>query len=140
VAALVDSNVVVYCFDDRFPDKQQVAERLLREGLDGSLTLSHQTLLEFVAATTRRVRGERPLLTDLDAWHEMQNLMSMYQVFYPTDSVLRTAVQGAALHRLGWFDAHQWAYAEVFGCDRILSEDFQHGRQYGRVRAVNPFA
>ena len=140
MAALVDSNVVVYCFDHRFPAKQAIARRLLREGLDGRVTLSHQSLIEFVAATTRQNRGVPPLLSDLDAWHEMENLTAMYPVLYPTEAVLLAAVQGAALHRLPWFDAHQWAYAEVFGCDEILSEDFQHGRRYGRVRAINPFA
>ncbi|CAN5313744.1 hypothetical protein BH24PSE2_BH24PSE2_00030 [soil metagenome] len=41
--------------------------------------------------------------------------------------------QGAAT------DAHLWAYAEAYGLDEILSEDFQHGRQYGSVRIRNPF-
>jgi predicted nucleic acid-binding protein len=141
VAALVDSNVLVYCFDERFPDKQQIARRLMRAGLEtGDLRLSHQSLLEFVAATTRRWRGGAPLLSDTDAWHEMQNFLTIYPVLYPTEAVLRAAVQAAALHRLAWFDAQVWAYAEVFGLDEILSEDFQHGRRYGRIRATNPFA
>jgi predicted nucleic acid-binding protein len=38
-----------------------------------------------------------------------------------------------------WFDAHLWAFAEVYGLSELLSEDFQHGRLYGAVRAVNPF-
>jgi predicted nucleic acid-binding protein len=70
----------------------------------------------------------------------MQNFMTVYPVLYPTADVLRTAVHGAALHGLSWFDAHMWAYAEVFGLDELLSEDFQDGRLYGRVRARNPFA
>jgi hypothetical protein len=40
---------------------------------------------------------------------------------------------------LSWFDAHLWAYAEVYDVDEILSEDFTHGRHYGTVREVNPF-
>jgi predicted nucleic acid-binding protein len=32
-----------------------------------------------------------------------------------------------------------WAYAEHFGLDVLLSEDFHHDRVYGSVRAVNPF-
>jgi hypothetical protein len=32
-----------------------------------------------------------------------------------------------------------WAYAERYGLPEILSEDFQHGRRYGGVRATNPF-
>ena len=38
-----------------------------------------------------------------------------------------------------WFDAHLWAYAEHHGLPELLSEDFQHDRLYGSVRAVNPF-
>ena len=40
---------------------------------------------------------------------------------------------------LSWFDAHLWAYAEVNGLPEILTEDFEHGRRYGSVRANNPF-
>jgi hypothetical protein len=32
-----------------------------------------------------------------------------------------------------------WAYADVNGLTEILSEDFQHERFYGRVRAIDPF-
>jgi hypothetical protein len=32
-ASLIDTNVLVYRFDPRFPDKQAIATRLLREGL-----------------------------------------------------------------------------------------------------------
>lgn len=141
MAALVDSNVLVYCFDPRFPDKQRKAREVLQSGLDtDDLRLPHQALMEFVAATTRRRGNEDPLLPEADAWHEMQNFMTLYSVLYPTDAVLRAAVHGAALHRLAWFDAHLWAYAEVYELAEIQSEDFTHGRLYGRVRANNPFA
>jgi predicted nucleic acid-binding protein len=40
---------------------------------------------------------------------------------------------------VSWFDAHLWAYAEHYACSTLLSEDFQHDRQYGTVRVVNPF-
>lgn len=49
------------------------------------------------------------------------------------------AGRGAATYGLQWFDAHLWACAEVNGLDELLSADFQHGRHYGSVRAVNPF-
>ena len=52
---------------------------------------------------------------------------------------VRTAVRGEAAYGLSWFDAHLWAYAEIYGLAEILSEDFQHGRMYGTVRVRNPF-
>jgi predicted nucleic acid-binding protein len=54
--------------------------------------------------------------------------------------MLRTALRGAAAYDLSWFDAHLWAYADYYGLSELISEDFQHGRMYGAVKAVNPFA
>ena len=61
MAALVDTNMLVYRYDPRFPDKQEIASEVLRRGIDeDSLRLPHQAILEFVAATTRRLdRGRR---------------------------------------------------------------------------------
>ena len=60
-------------------------------------------------------------------------------MLYPSREVLATAMRGATMYGLPWFDAQIWATAEVHGLDELLSEDFQHGRHYGTVRAVNPF-
>jgi len=45
-----------------------------------------------------------------------------------------------AAYQLSWFDAHLWGYAEHYGLTELYSEDFQHDRQYGIVRVINPFA
>jgi predicted nucleic acid-binding protein len=140
VAGLVDTNVLVYRFDARFPEKQATAEHLLRAGIaDDSVRVPHQALLEFVAATTRANRGDQPILTVEDARREMEEMLSQFEVLYPDEEVLRTALRGAATYGLSWFDAHLWAYGERFGLDTLWSEDFEHGRLYGRVRARNPF-
>jgi predicted nucleic acid-binding protein len=142
VAALADANVLVYAFDFRAQRKQAIARRVLQSGLPGGdrpLTIPHQALIEFVAAVTKPTRQGPPLLPPIDAWHEMEMLLSGYPVLYPTDEVLRAAVRGASLHRLSWFDANIWAYAETYGLTEILTEDFKHGRLYGNIRATNPF-
>ena len=54
-------------------------------------------------------------------------------------AIVRNAVRGTAAYRTPWFDANIRAYAEHFGLEELLSEDFQHDRLYGSVRAVNPF-
>lgn len=140
-AALVDTNVLVYRFDPRFPDKQSRATDLLRSGLvAGSLLLAHQTVVEFFAAVTRPLGDDRPLLSEMDARRETEELLVQFEVLYPTPDVIRTALRGQATYGLSWFDAHMWAYAECHGLRRLLSEDFQAGRIYGSVRIVDPFA
>ena len=67
-------------------------------------------------------------------------LLSQFDVLYPDEELVRIALRGAAAYQLSWFDAHMWAYAERFGIDELVSEDFQEGRLYGTVQIVNPFA
>jgi predicted nucleic acid-binding protein len=140
--ALVDTNVLVYRFDPRFPEKQQRATELLRRGIEeDSLRVPHQAVIEFVAVTTR-VRGAdgAPLLERTDALREAEEFLAQFTVLYPNEGVLRTALRGAAAYQLSWFDAHLWAYAEHYGLEEILSEDFEHGRLLGSVRIRDPFA
>ena len=66
-------------------------------------------------------------------------MLGQFQVVYPTESTLRTAVRGAALYKMSWFDALVWAYADEHGLDPLWSEDFQNGRLYGRVKVQDPF-
>jgi predicted nucleic acid-binding protein len=139
VAALVDTNILVYRFDSRFTDKQKVATEILRRGiLDNSVRLPHQAIVEFVAAVTRPIRGHR-ILQHADALREAEELLKQFPVLYPNEAILRNAMRGCAAYQLNWFDAHLWSYAEHYGLQEILTEDLQHDRLYGTVRVVNPF-
>jgi len=140
VLALVDTNVLVYRFDPRFPQKQRRATELLRRGIaDGEVRLPHQAIVELVSAVTRPVGNGPPLLPVDDARREAEELLAQLTVLSPTESLVRTALRGAAAYGLSWFDAHLWAYAEHYGLPRLWSEDFPHDRLYGTVRVVDPF-
>ena len=139
MAALVDTNVLVYRFDNRFPDKRKMATDILRRGiLEDSVRLPHQAVVEFVAAVTRPIRGQ-VILKQPDALREAEEFLKQFTVLYPNEAILRTALRGCAAYQLSWFDAHLWAYAEHYGLPEILTEDLQHDRLYGTVRVVNPF-
>lgn len=140
MAALVDTNVLVYRFDPRFPNCQEIAQEILRRGIaEDTVRVPHQAIVEFVAVVTRPLGGEEPLLSTHDALREAEEMLSQFVVLYPDEALLRTALRGAVAYELSWFDAHLWAYAEHFGLSELLSEDFQHDRLYGSVRAINPF-
>lgn len=140
MAALADTNVLVYRFDPRFPKKQRIATDLLRKGLaDDTLRLPHQAIVEFVAAVSRPLKDGTSLLSPVDARREAEEFLATFAVLYPNDSIVRLALRGAAAYQLAWFDAHLWAFAEYNGLSELVSEDFQHDRLYGTVRVVNPF-
>ena len=67
MAALIDTNVLVYRFDTRFPEKQEVARKILRNGiLEDSVRIPHQAIVEFVTTVTRNIRGH-VILNQADA-------------------------------------------------------------------------
>jgi predicted nucleic acid-binding protein len=139
VAALIDTNVLVYRYDNRFPEKQKIATGILRRGIaEGSVCLPHQAIVEFVAAVARPIRGH-VILERAEALREAEELLKQFVVLYPNEAIVRTALRGCAAYHLNWFDAHLWAYAEHYGVPEILTEDFEHDRLYGSVLAVNPF-
>lgn len=140
MAALVDTNVLVYRFDPRFPEKRARADLLLRQGIeDDSLCIAYQAVVEFMAAVSRPRPDSEPILDAPEARRQTEELLRQFPVLYPDAHLVRVALQGMAAYELSWWDAHMWACAEVHGLDILYSEDYQHGRWYGAVQAVNPF-
>ena len=90
VAALVDTNVLVYRFDPRFPDKQARATELLRAGVtDDSIRVPHQALIEFIAATTKPLTRNGPsILPPDDARREMEEMLVQFEVLYPDEELV----------------------------------------------------
>jgi predicted nucleic acid-binding protein len=139
MAALVDTNILVYRFDRRFPDKQKIATDILRRGiLEDSIRVPHQAIVEFIAAVTRPIRGHA-ILPRSDAFREAEEFLDQFTILYPNEEIVRTALRGCMAYQLSWFDAHIWSYAEHYGLDLIFTEDLQHDRLYGGIRIVNPF-
>ena len=139
VASLIDTNILVYRFDRRFPHKQEIATTVLRQGLErDSIRVSHQAIVEFFAAVTRPLPGG-PILKAAEALREAEELLRQFTVLYPNEAILRLAMRGCGAYQISWFDAHMWAYAEFYGLEEILTEDLQHDRLYGTVRVVDPF-
>lgn len=140
MAALVDTNVLIYSVDARFPEKRRTATALLRRGIvEDSVRVPHQAIVEFMAVTSRPLKTGDRLLSPEEARRQAEEFLSEFLVLYPNEAIVRTALRGAAAYQLAWFDAHLWAYADYYGLNELISEDFENGRLYGTVRAMNPF-
>jgi predicted nucleic acid-binding protein len=140
VVSLVDTNILVYCYDLGAPFKREAARNLLRAGAaKGELRIPHQAMVEFVNVVTRKRGGKDPLLPPEEACRQAEEHLKAFPILYPNESVFRKALVGMAAYKFAWYDAHLWAYAEHYGIYEILSEDFEHGRWYGTVRVRNPF-
>jgi predicted nucleic acid-binding protein len=137
-AILADTNLLVYAHDPADPAKQAKAIDILDHlHATGIGRLSTQTLAEFFAATTR---GRRPLLTEMKAAQQLQNLASSWIVLDVTPLIVIEAVRGVRSHKFSYWDSQIWATARLNQIPSIFTEDFNVGSTIEGVRFINPFA
>jgi len=136
---LIDTNLLVYAFDQNDPVRQDRAVKLLRDiELRGIGCLSVQALAEFYSASTRQLR---PPLTPDVAFDHIERLARAFLILDLTPQVVLEAARGARDHQLNYWDAQVWAIARLNQIAVVLSEDFSAGASsLEGVRFVDPLA
>ncbi len=132
----VDSNVLVYAFDESEPAKQHEAQRLISaHGTEHELVLSTQVLQEFYVNVTRKLKGPVPGPVAL-ATVERLAALHVEQI---TPPMVLAAIRRHQSEQLAFWDALILEAALAARCHRLVSEDFQHGRRYDDLVIENPF-
>ena len=129
----VDTNVLVYIFDDDSPRKQKVARELLDEEAD-RIVLSTQVLSEFYVTVTRKLA--RPLSTDRAI--EAVDALCDLPIHTLGTEVVRLAVRRSARSQVSYWDALIIETALAAGATVLLTEDLQDGQKFGDLRVANP--
>ncbi|MCY3593091.1 MAG: PIN domain-containing protein [Acidobacteria bacterium] len=129
----VDTNVLVYIFDDDSPRKQKVARELLDEEAD-RIVLSTQVLSEFYVTVTRKLA--RPLSTDRAI--EALDALCDLPIHTLGTEVVRLAVRRSARSQVSYWDALIIETALAAGASVLLTEDLQDGQKFGDLRVANP--
>lgn len=135
--AFLDTNILVYLFDEDEPDKQDRATALFEDlAEDDALVVSTQVLQEFYAVCTRTLA--RPLEPG-DAAVALEAFTKLPVVTLTPELIL----SAAELHQEGsisFWDALIVQAALSAGADVLYTEDMQDGRRFGGLVVCNPFA
>jgi len=135
---LIDTNLLVYLYDQNQLGKQAQSHRVLEQlELTRSGRLSVQALAEFFSVATRKLS---PSLTPAEALEQINLFIRLWPVFDLTPMIVMEAGRGVRDHKLSYFDAQVWATARLNQVPVIFSEDFDSGRVLEGVRFINPFA
>ena len=134
---LMDTNLLVYLYDQKHPKRQAQSQRVLEQlELSRNGRLSVQSLAEFFSVATRKLS---PNLTAAEALHQIDLFLRLWPVFDLTPMVVLEAGRGVRDHHLSYYDAQIWAAARLNQVPLVFSEDFQGGNVLEGVRFVNPF-
>lgn len=133
---LIDTNVLVYTFDQNDPPRQERAIQVLRaleESASGRLSV--QCLAEFCAVAMRRLR---PVMSPAETLVQVERFQRIFPVYNLTPMIILEALRGVREHQASYYDAQIWASARLNQIPVVFSEDFNQGILEG-VRFVNPF-
>jgi predicted nucleic acid-binding protein len=131
----LDSNILVYAYDDTDPRKRGTARDLVRRAVLGEFVVSTQSLAELITTLLHKFSPPfRPkeVLTILDT-------LSPIKVMVPDDGIVRRALEAHASYGVHFYDGMIVAAAERGRCQRIWSEDLNDGQKYFGIAAENPF-
>jgi predicted nucleic acid-binding protein len=130
----VDTNILIYAYENEEGAKQKTAKRLLSELWDQRAgVVSTQVLAEFYYVATRKLKMPRAVA---------RKIVAAYGHWCSADTSLELLVSASLLeeeHRLSWWDALIIQAALLSGADTLLSEDLQHGQRFGELTVRNPF-
>jgi predicted nucleic acid-binding protein len=136
--AFIDTNILVYVYDDRIPGKQNSAAELMQSLADEqtACVISTQVLQETYSALTSKL--------GFDGAHALTQVQKMERSGFRVESINVPTIWRAARRsiddRLSFWDGLIVESAIAAQCTRLYTEDLQHGRKFGGVTVVNPFA
>lgn len=133
----LDTNIFVYTFDAKAPAKAKKAAQLIRRAADtGEGIISYQVVQEFFSVAFRRFA--QPMSVP-EAEQYLITVLRPLLAVHSSPTIYFEALRIAEKHRLSWYDSLIMAAALEGQCERLYSEDFQHGRKIEHLWIENPF-
>jgi len=133
----LDTNIFGYVFDGTAPDKRDRAAQIVGTALlGGNAVISHQVVQETLHLLTARLRPVMPAERAASFFDSV--LRPLWRVEASPALYVR-ALETQQRYGFHFYDSLIVAAAIEGDCDRLLSEDLQHGQRIEGVTIENPF-
>ena len=134
----IDTNIFVYQIEAADPRKSDIANEIIRHGLEtGDACISFQVLQECVNTFLRK--AEIPLTVGQIRQYLEAVLAPLLRVSAHLE-IYQHSLDIHARYHYGFYDSLIIAAALDAGCTRLYTEDLQHGQRIGQLAIENPFA
>ncbi|MDX1641434.1 MAG: PIN domain-containing protein [Balneolaceae bacterium] len=133
----LDTNIIIYSFDDRDVQKQEIAKQLITEGLlQNQAVISYQVVQEFVNVVTRKFSTP---LSVKDCQLYVDSILGPMWEVYSSKGLIRSALDITERWQYPFYDSLIIAAALEASCKILYSEDLQHEQKIYSLQILNPF-
>jgi predicted nucleic acid-binding protein len=130
----VDTNILIYAFDQTAGEKRRVAATLIeRLWTERNGCVSVQVLQEFYVTATKKLG-----LPPKEAALQVRRL-AKWQVFRPDAEDVLQAIELHREKKVSFWDAMILRSAQGLGCSLLWSEDLSTGQRWDNLVVRNPF-
>jgi|SRR3974390_2131819 len=133
----LDTNIFVYTFDAKAPAKAKKAAQLIRRAADtGEGIISYQVVQEFFNVAFRRFSQPMNIA---EAEQYLMTVLRPLLAVHSSPALYFEALRITEKYEVSWYDSLMLAAAIEGGCEKVYSEDFQHGQKIENMKIENPF-
>ena len=129
----LDTNILVYSIDQAYPDKRKCCRQIIKKLIgENAGVISTQVMQEFYVVATSKLGADPIIVKDILRFFER------FETVLITPDLIRDAVDCSIINRLSFWDALIVVAAESAKCERLWTEDLNHGQIVRSVRIENP--
>ena len=128
----IDTNILVYTLDTYDRRKQKLCRQALQElesGNDG--VISTQVMQEFYVISTKKL-GIEPAVAK-----KILHSLESFEIVIVDPMLIKEAIDCSMIHQISLWDALVIVCAESAKCEKIWTEDLNHGQVINGVRVEN---
>ena len=129
----IDTNILLYALDRNDPKKQKYCKKALQDIIkkDTPGVISTQILQEFYVAATRKM-GVEPILAK-----RILQSFDNFEVILVDTHLIKEAIDCSILNQISFWDALIVICAQSAKCDKIWTEDLNHGQVIHGIQIEN---
>ncbi len=133
----LDTNILVYTFEQSQPQKQDISRNLVRDALNNrSGCISYQVVQEFLNIASRKFA--KPL-SAADCQTYLRNVLEPLCEVFSSTELFHRALEISSRWKFSFYDSLIIAAALSIESKILYTEDLQHDQKIEDLIIVNPF-
>ncbi len=133
VNIFLDSNILIYAFENNEPKKQNIALNIIESDLN-NIILSTQVINEFINVMNKKKK------IPFNKIELMVDGLTYFQTAQISNSTIKLALQIAQKYSYSYFDSLMLSSAIENDCPIIYSEDMHNNHEIlNKLKIINPF-